>query len=120
SMARAWLNGIAHRTTLLNVNLRYGDANQFGILGYGGDDADQKINLEVAGAVFLNRSVAVGFEWRQKPDNLSALVEDDAKDLFLAYFPNKRLSLTAAWVDLGAIAGAPDQRGVYVSLQANL
>lgn len=120
SVARAWLNGIAHRTTLLNVNLRYGNANQFGILGYGGDDQDSRVNVEVAGALFLNRSVAVGFEWRQKPDNLSALSENNARDLFLAYFPNKRLSFTAAWVDLGDIAGAPDQRGVYFSLQANL
>jgi hypothetical protein len=120
SMAKAWLNGIAHRTTLLNVNLRYSNANQFGILGYGGDDADTKVNLELAGAIFINRSIAVGIEWRQKPDNLSALTEHHAKDLFLAYFPSKRLSLTAAWVDLGDIAGAPDQRGVYFSLQANL
>jgi len=120
SMARAWINGIGHRTTLLNVNLRYGDSNQFGILGYGGDDADTRVNVEVAGAMFLNRSVAVGFEWRQKPDNLSALKEENAHDLFVAYFPNKRLSFTAAWVDLGEIAGAPDQRGVYFSLQANL
>ena len=64
--------------------------------------------------------MAVGFEWRQKPDNLSALTENNARDLFLVYFPNKRLSLTAAWVDLGDIAGAADQRGVYFSLQANL
>tara|TARA_R100001039_G_scaffold39198_1_gene44890 strand:- start:143 stop:1021 length:879 start_codon:yes stop_codon:yes gene_type:complete len=120
SIARAWLNGIAHRTTLLNVNLRYGQSNQFGILGYGGDDEDSRVNVEVAGALFINRSVAVGFEWRQKPDNLSALTEHSARDLFVAYFPNKRLSFTAAWIDLGDIAGAPDQRGAYFSLQANL
>ncbi len=120
SVARAWLNGIGHRTTLLNVNLRYGNSNQFGILGYGGDDEDRQVNMEVAGAMFISRSVAVGFEWRQKPDNLSALTENNASDLFLAYFPNKRLSFTTAWVDLGDIAGAPDQRGVYFSLQANL
>lgn len=120
SVARAWLNGIGHRTTLLNVNLRYGNSNQFGILGYGGDDEDTQVNVEVAGAMFISRSVAVGFEWRQKPDNLSAMTENNASDLFLACFPNKRLALTAAWVDLGDIAGAPDQRGVYFSLQANL
>lgn len=120
SVARAWLNGIGHRTTLLNVNLRYGNSNQFGILGYGGEDEDTKVNVEMAGALFITRSVAVGFEWRQKPDNLSALNENTARDLFLAYFPNKRLAFTAAWVDLGDIAGAPDQRGIYLSLQANL
>lgn len=120
SIARAWLNGLANRTTLLNVNFRYGNANQFGILGYGGDDADRRVNMEVAGAVFLTRSVAIGFEYRQKPDNLSAIKEDSARDIFIAYFPNKRVSLTAAWLDLGDIAGAPDQRGAYISLQANL
>lgn len=120
SAGRAWLDGIAHRTTLLNVNLRYGNANQFGILGYGGDDTDSRWQAEIAGAVFLTRSIALGFEYRQKPDNLSALREQSAKDVFVAFFPNKRVSLTAAWVDLGEIAGAPDQRGVYLSLQATL
>lgn len=120
SAGRAWLDGIAHRTTLLNVNLRYGNANQFGILGYSGDDPGSRWQAEIAGAVFLTRSIALGFEYRQKPDNLSALREQSAKDVFIAFFPNKRVSLTAAWVDLGEIAGAPDQRGVYLSLQATL
>lgn len=117
SFAKAWLNGIASRTTLLNVNMRYGEANQFGILGYGGDDQSGKWTGEIAAAVFLTREVALGAEYRQKPDNLAALREDDAKDLFIAWFPNKRVSLTAAWVDLGEIAGAANQRGAYLSAQ---
>ncbi|MDO8908810.1 MAG: DUF3034 family protein [Pseudohongiella sp.] len=117
SFAKAWLNGIASRTTLLNVNMRYGQANQFGILGYGGDDQGGKWTSEIAAAVFLTREIVVGAEYRQKPDNLAALREDDAKDLFIAWFPNKRVSLTAAWVDLGEIAGAPNQRGAYLSAQ---
>lgn len=117
SFAKAWLNGIGSRTTLLNVNMRYGQANQFGILGYGGDDQGGKWTSEVAAAVFLTREIVLGAEYRQKPDNLAALREDDAKDLFVAWFPNKRVSLTAAWVDLGEIAGAADQRGAYLSAQ---
>lgn len=117
NFAKAWLNGIASRTTLLNVNMRYGQANQFGILGYGGDDQDSKWTSEIAAAIFLTREIVAGVEYRQKPDNLSALREDDAKDLFIAWFPNKRVSLTAAWVDLGEIAGAADQRGAYLSAQ---
>lgn len=117
SFARAWLNGIAQRTTLLNVNVRYGNANQFGLLGYGGDDQDVKWTAEFAAAVFLTRQLVVGMEYRQKPDNLGALREDNAHDLFLAYFPDKRVSLTAAWVDLGEIAGARDQQGIYLSAQ---
>ncbi|MDP2283027.1 MAG: DUF3034 family protein [Pseudohongiella sp.] len=117
SFAKAWLNGIGHRTTLVNVNVRYGNANQFGLLGYGGDDRDAKWTAEFAAAVFLTRQLVLGAEYRQKPDNLGALREENAHDLFLAYFPNKRVSLTAAWVDLGEIAGARNQQGVYLSAQ---
>lgn len=117
SVARAWLSGIANRTTLLNANLRYSEANQYGILGYGGDDQDSRLHLELAAAVFINRDWAIGMEYRQKPDNLSALQEQAARDLFVAWFPNKKISFTAAWIDLGSIAGAPDQTGYYASMQ---
>ncbi len=117
SAARAWIDGVAGRTTLLNVNLRHSSANQYGLLGHGGDDMDARWQLEAAVAMFLTRSWVVGAEYRQKPDNLRALEEHDAWDLFLAWFPDKRVSLTAAWVSLGDIAGAPDQSGVYLSLQ---
>lgn len=117
SVARAWLAGIADRTTFLNANLRYSRANQYGILGYGGDDQDGALQLELAAALFLNRDWAVGMEYRQKPDNLSVLREQAARDIFLAWFPNKHLSLTAAVLDLGDIAGASDQTGYYLSMQ---
>lgn len=117
SVARAWLAGPGNRTALVNANLRYSRANQYGILGYGGDDQDRSVHLEAAAAVFLNRAWALGVEYRQKPDNLSALREQSARDIFLAWFPNKRLSFTAAVLDLGDIAGAPDQSGYYLSMQ---
>lgn len=117
SLAKVWLDGIANRTTLLNINIRYGEANQFGILGYGGDEPDAKWTGEMAAGVFLTRALVAGVEYRQKPDNLSALREDNARDIFLAWFPTKYTSLTAAWVDLGEIAGARDQRGWYLSAQ---
>lgn len=115
--ARAWIAGPAGRTTLLNVNLRHSSANQYGLLGHGGDDMDGRWQLEAAVAMFLTRGWVVGGEYRQKPDNLSALEENDAVDLFVAWFPDKRVSLTAAWVMLGDIAGAKDQSGFYLSLQ---
>lgn len=117
SAARAWIAGAAGRTTLLNLNLRHSSANQYGLLGHGGDDMDGRWQMEAAVALFLTRSWVVGAEYRQKPDNLRALKEHDAWDLFLAWFLDKRVSLTAAWVNLGDIAGAPDQSGVYLSLQ---
>ncbi|MEX1197017.1 MAG: DUF3034 family protein [Pseudohongiellaceae bacterium] len=118
SAARAWIDGLFHRTTLLNVNLRRSQANQYGILGFGGDDPGREWHAEGALAWFATRNIAIGAEYRQKPDNLSALREQSARDLFLAWFPNKRVSVTAAWLDLGAIAGQSDQTGFYLSLQA--
>ncbi|HBX38895.1 MAG TPA: DUF3034 domain-containing protein [Pseudohongiella sp.] len=120
SAGKVWLDGIANRSTLLNVNVRYGESNQFGILGYGGDANSTKFTTEVAAAIFLTRSIAIGGEFRQKGDYLSALNEDHARDLFIAWFPNKHLSVTGAWIDLGDIAGAADQRGYYISVQATL
>jgi hypothetical protein len=117
SAARAWIAGPAARTTLVNISARHSRANQFGLLGYGGDDQDGKVHLEAAVAMFLSRGLAVGAEYRQKPDNLSAQTENDAFDVFVSWFPDKRLSLTGAWVMLGDVAGAPDQSGFYLSLQ---
>ena len=98
-----------------NVTTRYSEANQLGLLGYGGANDDAKILFEGSTAVFLSRSVAVGIEYRQKPNNLN-LGEQDWKDLFVAWMPNKHVSVTAAYLDLGSIAGASDQTGWYLSV----
>tara|TARA_R110002049_G_scaffold114466_2_gene265637 strand:- start:914 stop:1231 length:318 start_codon:yes stop_codon:yes gene_type:complete len=105
---------------MFNVNLRYSQANQYGLLGYGGDDRDTRVQVEVAAAMFLTRSIAIGAEYRQKPDNLSALREDEATDVFVAWFPNKHFSVTGAYVMLGEIAGAAQQNGFYLSIQGAL
>lgn len=98
-----------------NVTTRYSEANQLGLLGYGGANNDAKILFEGSTAVFLSRSVAVGIEYRQKSNNLN-LGEQDWKDLFVAWMPNKHVSVTAAYLDLGSIAGASDQTGWYLSV----
>jgi len=105
---------------MVNLNIRSTKANQYGLLGYGGDDQDREIMVEAAAAMFLTRSIAIGAEYRQKPDNLSALIEEDASDIFLAWFPNKHFSITAAYVRLGDIAGAQNQNGFYFSIQGGL
>lgn len=102
---------------LLNATLRSTEANQFGLLGFGGDQGGRHIVSEYSAAVLLDRSWAVGVEYRQKPDNLGFAREDDAADAFVAWFPNKHLAVVAAWVDLGSVAGYDDQRGAYLSLQ---
>ena len=100
-------------------------ANQNGLLGFGG--AQSRVMPELSVAKLLARNLAIGAEFRAKPDHLEqsvlgpgALKEDDWKDVFIAWAPNKQLSLTAAWVDLGKIAPAVQprrQRGGYLSLQ---
>lgn len=116
---KVWLAGIAGRNVLANVTLRSSDANQFGILGFGGPNGGRKLKPEVSGAIFLNDRLAVGAEWRAKPDNLAAFKEQAASDVFVAWFPVKNLSLTAAWVDLGNIANKPRQTGWYLSGQVS-
>lgn len=106
---------------LWNVTARATRANQNGLLGHGGDNNDDyELMLESSAAILLNRHLALGVDYRQKPDNLSAVPEDRWYDVFIAYFPNKHINITAAYADLGNIAGLPDQRGVYVSITGYL
>lgn len=103
---------------LVNGTLRYTEANQFGILGFGGDRRDgHSLQFEGSVAYLLNRTLAVGAEYRTKPDNLNIATEDDAWDVFLAWTPNRHVALTVAYVDLGNIVIRDRQRGVYASLQ---
>jgi hypothetical protein len=106
------------RNVLANATLRATKANQMGLLGFGGDRNDgYRLMPEVSVGVFLTDAIALGAEYRRKPDNLSAFREEDFKDVFVAWFPTKRLSLTAAWVDFGQIADKKDQRAFYLSAQ---
>ncbi len=113
---------------LVNLTLRSTRANQNGLLGFGGAQGrGARLEPELSLAKLLRRDLAVGVEFRAKPDNLNrsvlgtgALKEDDWKDLFVAWAPSKHVSLTAAWVDLGRIAPAAQPRrqsGGYLSLQ---
>ncbi len=113
------LGAVAGYNWLWNISLRRTSANQIGLLGFGGD-ADRTAHkeswhVEASTAVLVNKSIAIGIEYRAKPDNLG-LGEQDWKDIFIAWFPNKHISLTAAYVDLGSIAGFENQKGLYFSL----
>lgn len=118
SATKVWLGGLAGCNVLLNANLRATRANQFGLLGFGGDHSDDyKPQPEVSLGVMLRDDLVVGAEWRAKPDNLGAFREEDAWDAFIAWFPTRWISLTAAWVDLGNVANKPHQTGWYFSGQ---
>lgn len=107
---------------LANLTLRATKANQNGLLGFGSTTHDQYHWQPEASLAWLPaRMVAIGVELRSKPDNLAfagdALREDAWKDAFVAWAPNKHVSATLAWVDLGNIVGHPHQHGGYLSLQ---
>jgi len=100
------------QSLLLNATVRMTQANQFGILGF---DEDYSVEFEASAAYLINRFLAVGAEYRTKPDNLAIAAEGDAFDVFVAWAPTKNVSATLAYVDLGNIV-VGDQTGVYASL----
>ncbi|MGI4848162.1 MAG: DUF3034 family protein [Janthinobacterium lividum] len=111
---------VLDRSLLLNATLRLTKANQMGLLGFGGDLDDRyKPMLETSIAYLLNRNVVIGAEYRMKPSNLSIDNEKDYYDAFVAWFPNKNFSVTAAYVSLGDITvlNTTRQRGWYLSMQ---
>lgn len=122
------------QSLLVNGTLRWSNANQNGLLGFGagapGRDR-RSLHSEWSIAWLLANNLAVGAEIRFKPDNLralgaaaglgDALREQSWRDLFVAWAPSKNLSLTLAWVDLGQIVpgvtGNRHQTGYYLSGQ---
>jgi len=111
---------LEHRL-LLNGTLRATRANQMGLLGFGGDARNRyQIMPEVSAGFLINRSLVVGAEYRAKPHhNLRVDNEKDYYDTFIAYFPTKNISVTAAYVALGDITvlNPKQQHGTYLSLQ---
>jgi len=104
-------------SVLASTTLRFTRANQFGILGFGSAAHDgYQPQFEGSLAYLISKRFTVGVEYRTKPDNLG-FSEQNAYDLFAAYFLNKHASVTLAYVDLGTIATRRDQDGVFASLQ---
>jgi len=111
---------LLEQSLLLNLTLRATQANQMGLLGFGGDQGDsRKIMPEVSAAYLVNRHLAVGAEYRRKPHNLGVDPEKAYYDAFLAWFPTKHVSVTAAYANLGKITvfNPKTQRGLYLSVQ---
>lgn len=116
SVARLLLNAVAGRNLFTNLTLRNSEANQLGLLGFGGSGGRQWLG-ELSVGLFLNRHWVAGFEYREKPDLLDSVREDAWRDVFIGWFPGKRFSVIGAYTDLGSIAGLPDQSGFYLSVQ---
>ena len=123
------------QSLLLNGTLRATKANQNGLLGYGatlnGDERRYSLQPELSMAWLVSKNVAIGAEYRFMRNRLetagraaglgNGLRAGDWKDVFIAWAPNKNISLTLAYVDLGVIVPATTasrkQSGYYLSAQ---
>ncbi|WP_421853651.1 DUF3034 family protein [Marinomonas sp.] len=115
------LGAVAGYNLVWNVTARATKANEMGLLGYGGpDNKDYQVMMEGSVGLLLSPNWVVGMEYRQKPSNLSSVEEDDWKDVFVSYMPNKNVNFTAAYVDLGTVATKKDQTGIYLSMTGYL
>ena len=120
---------------LVNATLRATKANQNGLLGYGatlgGSENSYSLQPEFSIGYLVSKNVVIGAEYRTMRNKLvkagsaaglgDGLRSGDWKDIFVAWAPNKNLSLTLAYVDLGVVVPATTasrkQQGVYVSAQ---
>lgn len=114
---KVFFDAIAGRNLLLNATMRSTDAHQTGLLGFGGEGVSRKLMLESSAVLLLNYNLALGAEFKQKPNQLGFADEQHWRDLFAAWFINKNASLVLGYVDLGDIAGLTEQTGFYLSLE---
>lgn len=105
-------------SVLANATVRLTKANQFGLLGFGGDKHTRRsVQFEGSLAWMLTPRLVIGGELRTRPDNLHIAREDAAKDLFAAWAVGRHVTVTAAYVDIGSVATFAGQRGGLLSLQ---
>jgi hypothetical protein len=117
--SKVFFHQVAGRNLLLNGTVRATKANQIGLLGFGSaNDNNYQFVFEGSAAVLLNYNLAIGVEFKQKPDKLAFASEQHWRDIFVAWFVNKNVSITGAYVDLGHIAGQGAQTGYYLALEA--
>jgi hypothetical protein len=109
---------------LVNVVVRETKANQFGLLGFGGDrHRGYSTRPEGTIAYLLTRKLALGGEIRTGPHNLAVDDQTNAWSIFAAWTPTRNLSLVAAYLNIGSVLApvtgvTKHQDGPYLSVQA--
>lgn len=108
------------RSLVLGATVRFTKANQFGLLGFGGDKSNAyHAEFEGSAGLLVSPRLLLGAEVRTKPDNLGFAREQKAVDAFAAWQFQRHLTVTAAYADLGSIATFKRQRGAFLSLQVS-
>lgn len=110
---------LLRHSLLVGAAVRRTAANQTGLLGHGGAGGGAALQVEGSVGWQLSRRTVIGVEYRTKPDNLGFAREDDWATAYLAHAITRNVTATVALVDLGSIATADDQRGVFLSLQGS-
>jgi hypothetical protein len=109
---------------LVNAVVRETKANQFGMLGFGGDrHRGYSTKPEGTVAYLLTRKLAIGGEIRTGPHNLTFDDQGNAWTIFAAWAPTRNLSLVAAYLNIGSVLApvtqvSRHQDGPYLSVQA--
>lgn len=118
---KVFFDALWGRNVLVNGTVRATKANQGGLLGFGSERNNRyRYMKEASVAVLLTDNLAVGMDYREKPDELDFAGEDDWQDFFIGWFVNKNLSVVLAYADLGSIAGFDNQKGWYLSVEGAL
>jgi hypothetical protein len=120
--SRLWLGAAWGNNLLANVTARMTKANTFGLLGFESNSEDSyQLEWEGSLAILPSPSTVVGFEWRTQSDKLGGLAKErTTTDFFIAYFPDKNWSLTAAYVDLGSLPFDEQAKGFYLTVTVNI
>lgn len=108
------------KSLVLDGTVRFTRANQFGLLGFGGDrQGGRTAQFEGSAGLLVANNLLLGGEYRTKPDNLGFAREDDGYDLFAAWAIGHRAAFTAAYTALGSIATFRRQHGLFISFQGS-
>jgi hypothetical protein len=111
-------------SVLVNVVVRETKANQFGLLGFGGDrHRGYSTRPEGTIAYLVTRKLAIGGEIRSAPHNLGVDDQSSAWTIFAGWTPTRNLSLVAAYLNIGSVLApvtnvSRHQAGPYLSVQA--
>ena len=120
SATKLWLGTPSGFNLLTNLTARYTKANVFGLLGFGSqEDNSAKLEWEGSLALLISPTTAIGTEFRTQSNRLGGLAEEDTVvDAFIAYFPNKSISITAAYVELGDLPLQESSSGFYLTVNS--
>lgn len=122
---KLWLDGLFGHFTMLTATLDFTNANQNGLLGFGGQGKyGYHAEPEFAAGWWATNYLVVGGEYRfmphyqlvgHNPIGNEFSKNNNWMDIYVAYFPEKYFSITAAFAKLGTIATEHEQNGLFLS-----